>query len=105
MRKALPIAAAIAASMTLAAAQTPPAPPAGGQTPPAGGRQGAPPGRGGGGGGLLAGAGPSDKPIVDAAAADRGRKTYASECIDCHGTQARGNDKGANLVRSVIVLR
>jgi mono/diheme cytochrome c family protein len=54
---------------------------------------------------MLAGAGPSDKPIVDAAAADRGRTTWAAECIDCHGTQARGSDKGPNLVRSVLVLR
>jgi mono/diheme cytochrome c family protein len=103
MRKALALAVAIATSMTFVAAQTPPAPPAGGQAPPPGGRQGAPPGRGGGG--LLAGAGPSDKPVVDAAAADRARKTYAAECVDCHGSQARGSDKGPNLVRSVIVLR
>ena len=40
-----------------------------------------------------------------AAAADRGRRVWASECIDCHGTQARGGDKGPNLVRSVVVLR
>jgi cytochrome c oxidase cbb3-type subunit III len=48
---------------------------------------------------------PNDKPTVDSAAADRGRKIYAAECINCHGTQARGTDKGANLVRSVLVLR
>jgi mono/diheme cytochrome c family protein len=42
--------------------------------------------------------------VVDAAAADRGRRTYASQCINCHGTQARGTGTGANLVRSVIVL-
>jgi cytochrome c oxidase cbb3-type subunit 3 len=53
---------------------------------------------------MLAGAGPSDKPVVDAAAADRGRKTYAAECINCHGTMARGNDNGPNLVRSLTVL-
>ena len=34
------------------------------------------------------------------AAARSGR----GECIDCHGTQARGRDKGPNLVRSVVVL-
>jgi mono/diheme cytochrome c family protein len=50
-------------------------------------------------------AGPNDKPTVDAAAADRGRKIYAAECINCHGTQARGTDKGSNLIRSVVVLR
>jgi cytochrome c oxidase cbb3-type subunit 3 len=54
---------------------------------------------------MLAGAGPSDKPAVDAAAADRGRKVWAGECIDCHGTQARGGDKGPNLTRSILVLR
>jgi cytochrome c oxidase cbb3-type subunit 3 len=87
-------------------AQTPPAqqPPAQ-QAPPAApaqGRRGAPPpGRGGGG----MGAGPSDLPTVDAAAATRGRTVYAAQCIDCHGTQARGGDKGANLVRSLVVLR
>src|SRR4051794_19745813 len=67
-------------------AQQPPAqqaPPAA----PAQGRRGAPPpGRGGGG----MGAGPSDLPTVDAAAAARGRTVYAAQCIDCHGTQARG---------------
>ena len=56
------------------------------------------------GGGMLAGAGPSNKPLVDAAAADRGRTTWASECINCHGTQARGTEKGPNLVRSLVVL-
>jgi mono/diheme cytochrome c family protein len=60
-----------------------------------------PPGRGGGG----MGAGPSDLPVVDAAAAGRGRTVYAAQCINCHGTQARGTDKGANLVRSLFVLR
>jgi mono/diheme cytochrome c family protein len=100
MRKAYVIAMLVAtgAIMTAAQAPQPPAPPAGGQ------RQGGPP-PGRGGGGMLAGAGPSDKPVVDPAAADRGRKVWASECIDCHGTQARGGDKGPNLVRSVIVLR
>lgn len=48
---------------------------------------------------------PNDKPTVDSTAADRGRKLYAAECINCHGTQARGTDRGANLVRSVLVLR
>ena len=100
MRKAYVIAVLVAtgAIMTAAQAPQPPATPAGGQ------RQGGPP-PGRGGGGMLAGAGPSDKPVVDPAAADRGRKVWASECIDCHGTQARGGDKGPNLVRSVIVLR
>jgi cytochrome c oxidase cbb3-type subunit 3 len=51
------------------------------------------------------GAGPNDKHIVDAAAATRGRSTYAAACIQCHGTQARGGERGANLVRSLVVLR
>lgn len=48
--------------------------------------------------------GPSDRPRVDAAAADRGRTVWAADCIQCHGTQARGTDQGPNLVRSVLVL-
>jgi cytochrome c oxidase cbb3-type subunit III len=46
------------------------------------------------------GAGANDKHIVDNAAADRGRAVWATQCINCHGTTARGTDKGANLVRS-----
>jgi mono/diheme cytochrome c family protein len=42
---------------------------------------------------------------VDAAAATRGRPVYAAQCINCHGTQARGTEKGANLIRSLVVLR
>ena len=49
-------------------------------------------------------AGPTDKHVVDPAAADRGKKTYAAECLSCHGSQARGTDKGPNLIRSVLVL-
>ncbi len=48
--------------------------------------------------------GPADKPPVDAAAADRGRHVWASECVTCHGPQARGTDNGPSLVRSVLVL-
>src|SRR5450432_4059592 len=50
------------------------------------------------------GAGAEDKHVVDPAAADRGRKVYAAECINCHGTHARGSDNGADLIRSVVVL-
>jgi cytochrome c oxidase cbb3-type subunit III len=73
---------------------------------PAGGGRGA--GRGGGRGAAGAtgmGAGPDDKHVVDEAAADRGRKTWAAECINCHGTYARGSDNGPNLIRSELVLR
>lgn len=99
MKQAGALAALVLAGAVFVAAQ----PPQGrGAQPPAGGRRGGPPpGRGGG---MLAGAGPSDKPPVDPAAADRGRRTWAAECIDCHGTQARGTAKGSNLVRSVLVL-
>ena len=55
--------------------------------------------------GMLGGAGPHDKHVVDLAAADRGKKIWAGECITCHGTNARGTEKGPNLVRSVLVLR
>jgi mono/diheme cytochrome c family protein len=51
------------------------------------------------------GAGPNDLPTVDEAAADRARPVYAALCINCHGTQARGTEKGANLIRSLVVLR
>jgi mono/diheme cytochrome c family protein len=50
--------------------------------------------------GMLGEAGAKDKHVVDADAADRGRKVWAAECIDCHGTTARGTDKGSNLIRS-----
>ena len=48
--------------------------------------------------------GPADKQVIDEAAANRGRKVYAAECITCHGTRARGGDRGADLIRSEIVL-
>jgi cytochrome c oxidase cbb3-type subunit 3 len=50
------------------------------------------------------GAGPDDKHLVDSAAAMRGRKTYVAGCIQCHGTQARGTERGSNLVRSFVLL-
>jgi mono/diheme cytochrome c family protein len=49
------------------------------------------------------GAGADDKHVVDEAAADRGRKVWAAECINCHGTYARGTDNGPNLVRSDLI--
>jgi mono/diheme cytochrome c family protein len=48
--------------------------------------------------------GPADRQVIDEAAAIRGRKVYAAECITCHGTTARGSERGADLVRSEIVL-
>jgi cytochrome c oxidase cbb3-type subunit 3 len=48
--------------------------------------------------------GPADRQIIDPAAAARGRKVYGAECITCHGTHARGSERGTDLVRSEIVL-
>ncbi len=42
-------------------------------------------------------------PVVDPAAHDRGRALWASHCIDCHGSQARGSDTGPNIIRTKIV--
>lgn len=61
------------------------------------------PGLSGAGAGI--GAGPYDLPAVDAAAATRGRTTWAGECITCHGTQARGTEQAPNLVRSLVILK
>ena len=51
------------------------------------------------------GVGPADRPKVDAEAADRGRRVWLAECITCHGAQARGTEQGANLIRSLVLLR
>ncbi len=61
-------------------------------------------GRGAGNESNAAGVGADDKHQVDPAGADRGRRVYAAECINCHGTHARGTDRGADLIRSVVVL-
>jgi mono/diheme cytochrome c family protein len=50
------------------------------------------------------GSGPSDKQIVDADAAGRGKLLYAKDCQSCHGAMARGGSGGPDLVRSVTVL-
>lgn len=73
-------------------AQTPPGRGAGGQRPAQSPRS------------VSGGAGSEDKHIVDAAAADRGKKIWAAECVTCHGGNARGSERGANLVRSTLVL-
>jgi sugar phosphate isomerase/epimerase/cytochrome c2 len=72
-----------------------PAPPP--QTPPQGGR-------GGGSVGPRPNTGPSDRPIVDPAAVERGTKLYAAECVTCHGASARGTERGPSLIRSALVL-
>src|SRR5688572_25810033 len=42
-------------------------------------------------------------PVVDPAAHDRGRALWAKECVDCHGSQARGSDTGPNIIRTKTV--
>ncbi len=42
-------------------------------------------------------------PVVDQAAHDRGRALWASHCIDCHGSQARGSETGPNIIRTKVV--
>ena len=42
-------------------------------------------------------------PPVDAAAHERGRLLWASHCVDCHGAQARGTEKGPNIIRTKTV--
>jgi cytochrome c oxidase cbb3-type subunit III len=88
----------IAATVSIIAAQAP--------QPPAAGRGAAPqpPATGRARGGVM-GAGPADAPYVDAALATAGKTVWAAECINCHGTQARGTDNGPNLTRSLVVLR
>jgi len=98
MRSVVKVCALIAvlatATATYLGAQAPPGPAAGGQgRGPAQGRS------------VGGGAGADDKHVVDAAAADRGKKLWAAECITCHGTNARGAERGSNLVRSELVLR
>jgi mono/diheme cytochrome c family protein len=48
--------------------------------------------------------GADDKQVVDEEAAARGKTVYIAQCITCHGTRARGGERGADLVRSVVVL-
>lgn len=45
----------------------------------------------------------TNRPPVDQAAHDRGRAVWARECIDCHGSQARGSEKGPNIIRTRTV--
>ena len=50
-------------------------------------------------------AGPAERQRIDNAAADRGRLLYTQYCINCHGSTAKGTDRGPDLIRSAIVLR
>ena len=54
---------------------------------------------------LLAQGGPTDRQKVDPAAAKRGRGVYAAQCINCHGSTAKGGPNGPDLIRSPAVLR
>lgn len=49
--------------------------------------------------------GPADKMMVDPQAAQAAKPLYTSNCLACHGADARGTAQGANLVRSVVVLK
>jgi cytochrome c oxidase cbb3-type subunit III len=42
-------------------------------------------------------------PVVDPAANDRGKVLWAANCIECHGTQARGSETGPNIIRTKTV--
>src|SRR5688572_21779922 len=54
---------------------------------------------------LIAQGGPTDRQKVDTAAAKRGRAVYAAQCINCHGSTAKGGPNGPDLIRSPAVLR
>jgi mono/diheme cytochrome c family protein len=67
-----------------------------------------PGGRGAGGRGAPGGQAPavpqiSARPPVDPAAHDRGRALWATQCVGCHGTQARGSETGPNIIRTKTV--
>jgi mono/diheme cytochrome c family protein len=49
--------------------------------------------------------GPTDRQKVDPASAQRGRTVYAAQCINCHGSTAKGGANGPDLIRSTAVLR
>lgn len=53
---------------------------------------------------LIDQAGSDDKQVVDEDLAALGKKVYIAQCITCHGTNARGSERGPDLVRSVLVL-
>jgi len=54
---------------------------------------------------LAAQGGPYQRQRIDQAAATRGRGVYAKYCVNCHGSAAKGTERGPDLIRSVIVLR
>ena len=44
------------------------------------------------------------RPVPPTDAVERGQKQFVIQCGGCHGADARGEDNGLDLVRSVIVL-
>ena len=44
------------------------------------------------------------RPVPPAEAVERGKKEFVIKCGGCHGADARGDDNGPDLVRSVTVL-
>jgi cytochrome c oxidase cbb3-type subunit III len=55
--------------------------------------------------GAAAQGGPYERQKVDPAAAARGRAVYAKHCVNCHGSAAKGTERGPDLIRSAVVLR
>jgi len=53
---------------------------------------------------LIDQAGANDKQVVDEESAARGKALYIAQCVTCHGTRARGSERGPDLVRSLVVL-
>lgn len=49
--------------------------------------------------------GPADRPVINAAAVDRGRRVWALECTSCHGANARGSEQVPSLLHSMLILR
>ena len=49
-------------------------------------------------------AGPLNKQKVDPVSAANGRTLYATACAECHGADARGTNKGADLMVSSVLL-
>ena len=47
---------------------------------------------------------PEAMPKLDQAAVERGQAAFVSSCGFCHGSSARGGEKGPDLVRSVVVM-
>jgi mono/diheme cytochrome c family protein len=65
------------------------------------------PAQGPGGRGRIGGAGIGAYPqrtVEDAAAVERGKAAYSTNCAFCHGADTRGGDGGPSLLRSALVL-